>query len=90
MAHVRFARQLQNLLPLPATCEVAAGSVAELIDALQRQFPGVATYLLHENGALRTHVNIFIGDQFLSDRLTLTDRLEPESEVTIMPALSGG
>jgi sulfur-carrier protein len=90
MPRVYFARQLRHLLPLPATCDIDAGSVAELVRALDERFPGVAAYLVHENGALRPHVNIFIGDRWISDRRALSDALRSDDEVSILPALSGG
>jgi molybdopterin converting factor small subunit len=90
MPRVIFARHLQNLLPLPESCEIAARTAAEAVHEIEERFPGVAAYLVHENGALRQHVNIFIGERWLQDRQRLSDPLRPDDEITIMPALSGG
>jgi hypothetical protein len=39
---------------------------------------------------LRTHVNIFIGDERVADRKRLSDPVRAGSRVFIMQALSGG
>ena len=64
-----------------------------LRDALENVFesnPKLRGYVLDDQGALRKHVVIFIDDQVLKDRIYLSDALEPESEVYVMQALSGG
>jgi len=92
MATVRLTRHLHTFFPNlgegPLTLE--AHTVAELVAALDRLAPGVAFYLCDELGRMRPHVNIFIGDERIRDRRTLTDPLAPTSEVTILQALSGG
>ncbi len=75
---------------LPRECEVPGDSVFELIENLENQYPGVRDYVVYENGKMRQHVNIFIGDRLLSDREWLTDKVSAEDTVSIMQALSGG
>ena len=41
-------------------------------------------------GALRKHVNIFIGDELIRDKRALSDAVSAETRVYIMQALSGG
>jgi sulfur-carrier protein len=69
---------------------VEAETVAELVAALNRQHPGLADYLIDEQGALRKHVNIFVGETLVYDRRALSDRLDADDEVFVMQALSGG
>ena len=47
-------------------------------------------YLLEEDGSLRKHVNIFVRDEMMTDRNTLSDILTEGDEVLIFQALSGG
>ncbi len=47
-------------------------------------------YLLDESVALRKHVNIFIGENLLRDRMKLGDTVGEHDEIFIMQALSGG
>jgi hypothetical protein len=67
-----------------------ATTVKALIEDLESVAPGLKFYLCDELGRLRTHVNIFVGDERIVDREALSDRLQPGVRVLIMQALSGG
>jgi sulfur-carrier protein len=69
---------------------VEAGNVAGVVRELDRLAPGIGFYICDERGSLRTHVNIFVGDERISDRQRLTDPVPAGSRVCIMQALSGG
>ena len=90
MAHVAFTRHLQQFFPTLAEGEVPGATVRELVDVLNRRYPGIASYLVDETGRLRRHVNIFVGDEPIGDREGLSDEVGPKDRVLIMQALSGG
>ena len=90
MAHVAFTRHLQRFFPDLAEGEVAGVTVREVIDGLDRRYPGFASYIVDETGRLRRHVNIFVREEPLHDRVGLGDRLGPDDKVFILQALSGG
>jgi sulfur-carrier protein len=90
MAWVSFTRHLQRFFPTLDACEVPAGTVRELIAELERRHPGLAHYLVDETGRLRRHVNLFVGEEPVRDRASLSDALTPDSRVFILQALSGG
>ena len=52
--------------------------------------PRLRGYVLDERGQLRKHVTIFVDDAPIRDRTTLTDAIDPETEVFVLQALSGG
>ena len=89
MAKVQLARQLCLLFPQLEAQELHA-SVAEVVQGLEARAPGFAFYVCDERGRLRTHVNIFVGQDRVSDRQRLTDQVNSDSRVLIMQALSGG
>lgn len=64
--------------------------MGELIRQLEAEFPGVAAYLIQDDGSLRQHVNIFLDERWIRDRTTLSDSLTGVKDVYVMPALSGG
>ena len=90
MAHVRFTSALNRFFPKLEDEHFEAASVAELIQAVDQKHPGLADYLVDERGALRKHVNVFIGDRLVSDRVDLKDEINKDSRVCIFQALSGG
>lgn len=67
-----------------------AGSVAEVLRAVDRIAPGFSDYILDEHGALRRHVNLCVNDTVIVDRKTLSDRVTDDGTVYIFQALSGG
>ncbi len=90
MVVVRFPPHLIRHFPVPTECAAEGNTVAEAVLDLERQYPGLTGYLIHENGTLRQHVNIFLGEQMVRDRAGLSDSLEGVNEMFVMQALSGG
>lgn len=69
---------------------VEASTVADVVSEVEKIAPGFAFYICDERGRLRRHVNIFVEEERIADRQRLTDRVEPNSRVFILQALSGG
>jgi len=87
---VRFTQHLKRYFPSLAEGEVRGETVAELVAELERRHPGFASYVVDEHGALRQHVNVFVGSRLVRDRARLSDRVDPSADVSIFQALSGG
>lgn len=92
MVEVVLTRHLFLYFPALADREirVEATTVAEAIDALEHEAPGIGHYLRDETGRLRPHVSAFIGKQLIRDRRTLSDALQPHDRLFLLQALSGG
>lgn len=92
MAKVELTRHLYAYFPQLEGRElvVNASTVAEVVSQMEAIAPGFAFYICDERGRLRTHVNIFVGQNRVADRARLSDRVEPDTRVFIMQALSGG
>jgi sulfur-carrier protein len=69
---------------------VPAGSVADVLLAINEIAPGFTDYVLDEHGALRRHVNLCINNTIVVDKTNLTDRIPDDGTVYIFQALSGG
>lgn len=92
MAKVNLTRHLFSFFPQleGQDLEVQAETVADVVREMERIAPGFAFYVCDERGRLRTHVNIFVGRDRISDRAHLSDPVDGDSHVSIMQALSGG
>jgi sulfur-carrier protein len=92
MAKVTLTRHLYEFFPQLEGKElvIPAATVAQVVAEIEKVAPGFAFYVCDERGSLRTHVNVFIEDEMIADRVRLTDRLEPNARVFILQALSGG
>lgn len=90
MAYVTFTRHLTRFFPALADGEVPGATVREVLDELERRHPGLGSYVTDETGRLRRHVNLFVGDEPIADRVRLSDAVGPHDKVFILQALSGG
>jgi sulfur-carrier protein len=92
VASVEITKHLWEFLPTlrDKVLTVDARTVAEVVAEVERVAPGFTYYICDERGCLRTHVNIFVGQERIRDRTRLSDPVEAESRVLIMQALSGG
>ena len=90
MPQVSFTSALKRFYPSLETQRVEARTVAEILNKLEEHYPGLKDYLVDELGRLRKHVNIYIGEQLVSDRESLRDEVGEKDEVLIFQALSGG
>ena len=90
MAHVHLTSHLHRFFPGLADGEVDGETVSDVVLALDSRHRGLASYLTDERGSLRTHVHIFVRDELIRDRVTLTDPVGPDDHVHILQALSGG
>jgi molybdopterin synthase sulfur carrier subunit len=90
MVRVTFPTHLRRHFPVPSDCTAQGATVAEVVRDLERQFPGLTAYLVHEDGSLRQHVNIFLDERWLADRRRLSDPVAGVQQLYVMQALSGG
>jgi len=65
-------------------------TVGEALAALWRLHPGVRDRVVSEQGEVRTHVNVFVGTESIRYTGGLATPLPADSEVSIVPAVSGG
>jgi molybdopterin synthase sulfur carrier subunit len=90
MPTVSFTSALKRFYPDLGPLQVDAENVADLLEKVDAQYPGIKNYLVDERGRLRKHVNIYIGEALIEDREKLRDQVRAEDEVLIFQALSGG
>ncbi len=89
MPRVVFTPQLRRFTETP---EVQASSTT-LRAVLEEAFavnPVLRGYVLDDQGHVRPNVVIFIDGRRCTDRVALTEGVEPASTVHVLQALSGG
>ena len=65
-------------------------TVAEVLDHLDQQFPGLRGELLNESGQLRQFVNIYVNDEDIRYLDRLETALSDGDQLAILPAVAGG
>jgi hypothetical protein len=89
MPQVHFTRNLASQTAAPS-CEVPGSTVSEALQAVFERHPKLRGYIVDDQGALRTHVVVFVDGTTMVDRTRLSDAIRPDSEIFVMQALSGG
>ncbi len=89
MARVVFTPNLERHLSVPQT-EVAATSVRQALERVFTDNPKLRGYLLDDQGELRQHVVAFVNGRQVGASTGLDTAIQPDSELYIMQALSGG
>jgi molybdopterin converting factor small subunit len=86
-AIVHLPRSLVALFPgAPRRIDSRGSTVAEVIDELDGQIPGIRNRLVDAGPVIRTHINVFVAGH----RATLATTVPAGTDVHIIPAVSGG
>jgi sulfur-carrier protein len=65
-------------------------TVREAFDALYKECPGIRDRLVNEEGQLREHINVFVGNEDIRSTGNFSTPLHSGAEISILPAISGG
>lgn len=70
--------------------ETPCPTVRDALAATAERWPAVIDRVLTEQGQLRRHVNVFVGDESVAYLDGLETPLDDDAVVSIVPAVSGG
>jgi len=86
---VRIPTPLQKLTNGNAEVECSAKNVSELLDAIEKDYPGMKDRL-SEDGRVRRFINIYVNEEdirFMEKEATV---LKDGDTISIVPAIAGG
>jgi molybdopterin synthase sulfur carrier subunit len=84
---VYIPAMLRELTGGKSTVEAAGATVREIIEDLERQWPGIRERLI-EDGRLRSNLSVAVDGEVST--LGLREKVEPSSEVHFVAAIKGG
>lgn len=93
---VRVPASLRSLVGGEAVLEIAvdadtgAVTVGDVLAALASNHVALHRRLCDERGQVRTHVNVFVGQDNVRDLDGLATPVPAGADVTVLPAVSGG
>ena len=75
-----------------ATVEIAFsnGTVADALTLLWTLHPGLRDRVVNEQGQVRQHINIFVGNENIRYTGGLASPVADGTQISIVPAVSGG
>src|SRR3989475_12588084 len=65
-------------------------TVKELLDGLERTYPGIRQQLCDETGEIRSFINVFVNGTEIRQLEGLLTPVQDADEVSIIPAMAGG
>jgi sulfur-carrier protein len=65
---------------------VEGGTVADLLQAIERAHPAAKGWILDERGVLRRHINVFVNGEPSQQEAAVSG----DDRIDVLPALSGG
>ena len=68
----------------------SSATLADALAKLWQLYPGLHDRVVTEQGQIREHINIFIGDENIQFTGGMMSRVRAGSEISIVPAISGG
>lgn len=84
---VRLPGVLVDLFPgAVRRVEMKVSTVRQMVDELDRSWPGMRDRICDSRPAIRKHMNVFVE----GERATLKTHLRPGVEVFVLTAISGG
>jgi molybdopterin synthase sulfur carrier subunit len=87
---VRIPTPLRKLTLNQEVVEADGATIRELIESLERTYPGLKERICDEQDQIRRFVNVFLNDEdvrFLDESET---QVKSGDEVSIVPAIAGG
>jgi molybdopterin synthase sulfur carrier subunit len=87
---VRIPTPLQKLTQNQAEVKANGANIRELIEDLEKNFPGIKERIYDETGEIRRFINIYVNEEdvrFLQQDAT---PLKDGDEVSMIPAIAGG
>ena len=86
MATVRLRAPLSELAGGRRELELDGATVAEVLQALEREHPDVKGWILDERGLIREHINVFVNKEYGREDTSVG----AEDRLHVLPAISGG
>jgi len=87
---VRLPGALRDATGGETKLTASGGTLREVIAEIDRRHPGFAARVLDEGGALRSYVNVYIGEDDARSRGGSAAAVPDGSEVMVIPAMAGG
>jgi molybdopterin synthase sulfur carrier subunit len=87
---VRIPTILRSYTDGASEVPAAGGTLAEVLDDLDAQHPGIKGRILDDQGAIRRFVNVYVGNDDVRFLQALDTPVSEGAQVSVIPAVAGG
>ena len=90
MASIRIPMPLRKLTNDADIVTTDASTLADAVERLEADYPGIKERLVGDDGEIRRFVNIYVNGEDVRFLSNLATALGASDEVSIVPAVAGG
>jgi MoaD family protein len=87
---VRIPTILRSYTGDSSKVDAEGGTLAEVLDSLEANHPGIKARIVDEDGKLRRFVNVYVAEEDVRFSQGLDTPVKDGSQVSIIPAVAGG
>lgn len=87
---IRIPTPLQKMTGNKGEVSAQGASIKEILEDLNRQYPGIKERLYDEKGSLRRFINFYVNNEDVRFLKGETTPVKEGDEVSIVPAIAGG
>ncbi|MBI5827859.1 MAG: MoaD/ThiS family protein [Deltaproteobacteria bacterium] len=87
---IRIPTPLRKLTNGADEVMAEGGNITEVIEDLEKNYPGLKERICESDGKLRRFVNIYLNDEDIRFKKNMETELKDSDEVSIIPAIAGG
>ena len=88
--NVRIPTPLRKLTNGESEVEANGADISQLIDDLEKNYPGIKGKLCEDNGNVRKFLNIYLNDDDIRFMDSLATEVKDGDNVSLIPAIAGG
>ncbi|KQY60363.1 molybdopterin synthase sulfur carrier subunit [Aeromicrobium sp. Root495] len=87
---VRIPTILRTYTDDSSQVSAEGATLADVLDSLESQYPGIKARVVDENGKLRRFVNIYVAEEDVRFTDGLATTTPEGTQISIIPAVAGG
>ncbi len=87
---VRIPTILRSYTGDDSTVSAEGATLADVVESLESQYPGIKSRIVDETGALRRFVNIYVAEEDVRFAEGLATTTPDGTQISIIPAVAGG
>ncbi|MFQ5481059.1 MAG: ubiquitin-like small modifier protein 1 [Thermodesulfobacteriota bacterium] len=87
---VRIPTPLRKITKDNDEVSAEGATVTEVIEDLEKNFPGLKERICEDDGNLRRFVNLYLNDEDIRFKDNLDTAVSDNDELSIIPAIAGG
>ncbi len=88
--NVRIPTPLRKLTKDKDIVQASGVTIQEIIDGLEKEYPGLKERICDEQGELRRFVNVYLNDEDIRFAQGKSTPVKDGDEISVIPAIAGG